>query len=61
FYAAFDLPGVDPDSIDCTVERNVLTARHGYREIPAFTSGPYAQHWFEKALAGRVDDAAQAR
>lgn len=27
FFAAFDLPGVDPDSIDCTVERNVLTVR----------------------------------
>ncbi|MEU8022842.1 hypothetical protein [Micromonospora haikouensis] len=27
FYAAFDVPGVDPDSIDCTVERNVLTVR----------------------------------
>ncbi|KAB1911458.1 Hsp20/alpha crystallin family protein [Micromonospora sp. AMSO31t] len=27
FHAAFDLPGVDPDSIDCTVERNVLTVR----------------------------------
>jgi HSP20 family protein len=27
FYAAFDLPGVDPDSIECTVERNVLTVR----------------------------------
>ncbi|MFG3603293.1 Hsp20/alpha crystallin family protein [Micromonospora chersina] len=27
FYAAFDLPGVDPDIIDCTVERNVLTVR----------------------------------
>ncbi|MFG1843079.1 Hsp20/alpha crystallin family protein [Micromonospora zamorensis] len=27
FYAAFDLPGVDPDTIDCTVERNVLTVR----------------------------------
>ncbi|HET8662316.1 MAG TPA: Hsp20/alpha crystallin family protein [Micromonosporaceae bacterium] len=25
FYAHFDLPGVDPDSIDVTVERNVLT------------------------------------
>lgn len=24
---AFDLPGVDPDSIDLTVERNVLTVR----------------------------------
>ncbi|MEV6375628.1 Hsp20/alpha crystallin family protein [Micromonospora musae] len=27
FYALFDLPGVDPESIDCTVERNVLTVR----------------------------------
>ncbi|MFC0097237.1 GNAT family N-acetyltransferase [Micromonospora marina] len=43
------------------VEARALYARHGYREIPAFNSGPYAQHWFEKALAGRVDDAAQAR
>jgi len=25
FYVDFDLPGVDPDSIDLTVERNVLT------------------------------------
>lgn len=27
FYALFDLPGVDADSIDLTVERNVLTVR----------------------------------
>ncbi|MEQ4303426.1 Hsp20/alpha crystallin family protein [Plantactinospora sp. B6F1] len=27
FYAAFDLPGVDSESIECTVERNVLTVR----------------------------------
>ena len=25
FYVYFDLPGVDPDSIDLTVDRNVLT------------------------------------
>lgn len=25
FFAEFDLPGVDPDSIDLTVEKNVLT------------------------------------
>ena len=23
----------------------------GYREVPAFNNEPYAQHWFEKALA----------
>lgn len=27
FYALFDLPGIDPNSIDLTVERNVLTVR----------------------------------
>lgn len=27
FYAMFDLPGIDPDSIDVTVDRNVLTVR----------------------------------
>ncbi|MEV0902726.1 Hsp20/alpha crystallin family protein [Actinoplanes sp. NPDC049802] len=27
FYVYFDLPGVDPDSIDVTVERNVLQVR----------------------------------
>ncbi|MFJ1539801.1 hypothetical protein ACIODS_14790 [Micromonospora chalcea] len=43
------------------VESRALYARHGYREIPAFTSGPYAQHWFEKSLSARVDDAARAR
>ncbi|MGV9766686.1 GNAT family N-acetyltransferase [Micromonospora tulbaghiae] len=43
------------------VEARALYARHGYREIPAFNSGPYAQHWFEKALAAGVDDAAEAR
>src|SRR5687768_6309035 len=27
FYVYFDLPGVDPDSIDLTVERNVLSVQ----------------------------------
>lgn len=27
FYVHFDLPGVDPDSIDLTVERNVLSVK----------------------------------
>ena len=39
------------------VEARALYARHGYREIPAFTAGPYAQHWFEKLLPARVDTA----
>ncbi|MFH7600149.1 GNAT family N-acetyltransferase [Streptomyces racemochromogenes] len=32
------------------VEARALYTRHGYREIPAYNSGPYAQHWFEKPL-----------
>ncbi|MGW7344518.1 GNAT family N-acetyltransferase [Streptomyces sp. NPDC054854] len=32
------------------VEARALYARHGYREIPAYNSGPYAEHWFEKPL-----------
>lgn len=31
FYVYFDLPGVDPDSIDLTVERNVLSV-HAQRQ-----------------------------
>jgi DNA-binding MarR family transcriptional regulator/GNAT superfamily N-acetyltransferase len=29
----------------------------GYREVSAFNDEAYAQHWFEKALAGRQHDA----
>lgn len=32
------------------VEARALYARHGYREVPAFSEGPYADHWFEKRL-----------
>ena len=32
------------------VEARALYARHGYAEIPAFSQGPYAEHWFEKRL-----------
>ena len=32
---AFDLPGVDPDSIDLTVERNVLTVKAQRRSFRA--------------------------
>ncbi|MFE4635701.1 GNAT family N-acetyltransferase [Streptomyces sp. NPDC056773] len=33
------------------VEARALYARQGYAEIPAYSSGPYAEHWFEKQLA----------
>ncbi|MCZ7437531.1 GNAT family N-acetyltransferase [Micromonospora sp. WMMC241] len=43
------------------VEARALYARHGYREIPAFNAGPYAQHWFEKTLPARVDETSVSR
>lgn len=43
------------------VEARALYARHGYVEIPAFNAGRYAEHWFEKTLRTRVDDAQPAR
>ena len=33
FYVKFDLPGIDPDSIDLTVEQNVLTVHAQRPEI----------------------------
>jgi ribosomal protein S18 acetylase RimI-like enzyme len=32
------------------LEARRLYARHGYREAPQFSSGPYADYWYEKAL-----------
>ncbi|MGH3900836.1 MAG: GNAT family N-acetyltransferase [Pseudonocardiaceae bacterium] len=32
------------------VEARNLYAKHGYVEIPAYSQGPYADHWFEKRL-----------
>ncbi|MFJ3924227.1 GNAT family N-acetyltransferase [Streptomyces sp. NPDC090022] len=37
------------------VEARGLYAKHGYREIPAYNDGEYAQHWFEKSLATSDD------
>ncbi|SIM71480.1 GNAT family N-acetyltransferase [Micromonospora cremea] len=45
--------GVDRIRLDTRndlVEARALYARHGYVEIPAFSHGPYAEHWFEKRL-----------
>jgi GNAT superfamily N-acetyltransferase len=38
------------DTRDDLVEARRLYASHGYQEIPAFSEGPYAEHWFGKAL-----------
>ncbi|MBM0231053.1 GNAT family N-acetyltransferase [Micromonospora sp. STR1_7] len=38
------------DTRDDLVEARALYARHGYVEIPAYSRGPYAEHWFEKRL-----------
>lgn len=32
------------------LEARRLYARHGYREAPPFSRGPYADYWYEKAL-----------
>ncbi|MER8155666.1 GNAT family N-acetyltransferase [Streptomyces sp. NPDC094472] len=32
------------------VEARALYARHGYREVPPFTEGPYAEVWMAKEL-----------
>ncbi|MER7755905.1 GNAT family N-acetyltransferase [Kitasatospora sp. NPDC097643] len=36
------------------VEARALYTRHGYREIPAYSTGPYAQIWYGKELTGRA-------
>jgi HSP20 family protein len=35
FHIQFDLPGVDPDTVDVTVEQNVLTVRAERRPVDA--------------------------
>ncbi|MFI7606403.1 GNAT family N-acetyltransferase [Micromonospora sp. NPDC049366] len=43
------------------VEARALYARHGYREIPAYSHDKYAEHWFERLLGSGVDEDARAR
>ncbi|MFE7747529.1 GNAT family N-acetyltransferase [Streptomyces sp. NPDC057428] len=38
------------DTRNDLVEARGLYAKHGYREVPAFNQGPYAEHWFAKEL-----------
>ncbi len=35
------------------VEARGLYTKLGYRRIPAYNDGPYAEHWFEKSLGRR--------
>jgi DNA-binding MarR family transcriptional regulator/GNAT superfamily N-acetyltransferase len=37
-------------------EAQSLYRRHGYEEVPAFNTEPYAHHWFEKRLAAAAAD-----
>ena len=39
------------DTRNDLIEARRLYARHGYREVAPFSSGPYADHWFEKTLS----------
>ncbi|MCF0094679.1 GNAT family N-acetyltransferase [Micromonospora sp. MH99] len=39
------------------VEARALYARHGYAEIPAYSHGRYAEHWFEKQLTSVAEGA----
>jgi GNAT superfamily N-acetyltransferase len=32
------------------IEARRLYAQHGYVEVPPFSAGPYAEHWFAKVL-----------
>ncbi|MFE4449841.1 GNAT family N-acetyltransferase [Streptomyces sp. NPDC056796] len=38
------------DTRDDLVEARGLYAKHGYRPVPAFNRGPYAEHWLAKEL-----------
>ncbi|MFC5661596.1 GNAT family N-acetyltransferase [Kitasatospora misakiensis] len=43
------------------VEARTLYGRHGYREIPAYSHGPYAEVWYAKDLAPeQLPDGARA-
>ncbi|MFB6891495.1 GNAT family N-acetyltransferase [Kitasatospora sp. NPDC056327] len=42
------------------VEARALYTRHGYRETPAHSDGPYAEVWYGKELAPQHPDGARA-
>jgi GNAT superfamily N-acetyltransferase len=47
---AYGVRTIRLDTRNDLVEARGLYAKHGYREIPAFNRGQYAEHWFAKEL-----------
>ncbi|MFF9689294.1 GNAT family N-acetyltransferase [Streptomyces sp. NPDC014623] len=47
---AYGVRRIRLDTRDDLVEARGLYAKHGYREVPAFNQGPYAEHWLAKEL-----------
>ncbi|MEV2247051.1 GNAT family N-acetyltransferase [Streptomyces sp. NPDC049970] len=47
---AFGVRRIRLDTRNDLVEARGLYAKHGYREVPAFNQGEYAEHWFAKEL-----------
>ncbi|MFE9725219.1 GNAT family N-acetyltransferase [Streptomyces sp. NPDC005794] len=47
---AYGVRRIRLDTRNDLVEARGLYAKHGYREVPAFNQGPYAEHWFAKEL-----------
>jgi len=48
------------DTRDDLVEARRLYERHGFEEVPAFNSAPYAEHWFVKNLEPRRSSSEEA-
>jgi hypothetical protein len=49
--AVLGCAGLRLDTRGDLTEARRLYARHGYREVPAFSQGLYTDHWFEKILS----------
>ncbi|MEW2087685.1 GNAT family N-acetyltransferase [Streptomyces sp. NPDC006682] len=47
---AYGVRSIRLDTRDDLVEARGLYAKHGYREVPEFNQGPYAEHWLAKEL-----------
>ncbi|MGW4228907.1 GNAT family N-acetyltransferase [Streptomyces sp. NPDC004980] len=47
---SFGVRRIRLDTRNDLVEARGLYTKHGYREVPAFNQGPYAEHWFAKEL-----------